>query len=84
MEEKNPDLINFGAVIKQARKELGITQDQLSLYTRIDRSYISEIETGVKNPSLTIILMLAKALHQRPSQLLKQFESKYSYFNESD
>lgn len=75
MDEKNPDLVNFGAVIKLARKELIITQDELSLYTRIDRSYISEIENGIKNPSFSTIISLAKALHKKSSQLLKQFES---------
>lgn len=76
MEEKNQELVKFGSVIKQTRKELGITQDQLSLFTRIDRSYISEIETGTKNPSLTTILTLAKALHKKPSQLLRQIENE--------
>ncbi|MGI2295956.1 helix-turn-helix domain-containing protein [Paenibacillus sp. GXUN7292] len=80
-DEKNPDLIAFGIVIKDRRKELKITQEQLSLYTRIDRSYISEIENGIKNPSLTTILMLARALHLKPSELLKQFENSNSHFD---
>ncbi|BBI34951.1 helix-turn-helix domain-containing protein [Cohnella abietis] len=76
MDEKNPYLVAFGNRIKKARKELKITQDDLSLYTRIDRSYISEIENGIKNPSLTTILTLAKALHVPPSKLMQIFESK--------
>lgn len=76
MDEKNQMLVKFGRAIKEARKKLKMTQDELSLYTRIDRSYISEIETGNKNPSLTTILALAKALHLKPSNLMQIFESK--------
>ncbi|WP_339207898.1 helix-turn-helix transcriptional regulator [Paenibacillus sp. FSL K6-3182] len=80
-EDKNPDLVKFGVILNQRRKELEITQDQLSLFTRIDRSYISEIENGLKNPSLTTILMLARALYLKPSELLIRFEEQIKYFN---
>jgi transcriptional regulator with XRE-family HTH domain len=41
-----------GRNIRAARKELGWSQEDLAFETDIDRTYISGIERGVRNPSL--------------------------------
>ncbi|WP_436756523.1 helix-turn-helix domain-containing protein, partial [Streptomyces sp. URMC 124] len=48
--------------------------DELSLYSRVDRSYISELENGEKAPSLLTITALARALHVKPSALIEDYE----------
>jgi transcriptional regulator with XRE-family HTH domain len=40
------------------------------LETDIDRTYISGIEQGKRNPSLTLIAKLAKRLRTTPGKLL--------------
>lgn len=51
---KNEDkfLKSFGAKLRALRKEKGLTQDDIALDIGMDRSFISEIENGHKNPSV--------------------------------
>lgn len=56
--------------VKAARKELDLSQEALALETEIDRTYISGIERGLRNPSLTLIVKLATALKTTPAALL--------------
>lgn len=57
-------------VIKQRRKSLGITQEQLALSIGIDRTYASQIERSIANPSLTVLCKIAIALKLSLSQLI--------------
>jgi transcriptional regulator with XRE-family HTH domain len=56
--------------IKAARKVLNLSQEALALETEIDRTYISGIERGKRNPSLTLIVKLADRLQTTPAVLL--------------
>jgi transcriptional regulator with XRE-family HTH domain len=56
--------------VKQARKELDLSQEVLALETDIDRTYISGIERAKRNPSLTLIVKLADRLKTTPAALL--------------
>jgi transcriptional regulator with XRE-family HTH domain len=44
----------------------------LAFATDIDRTYISGIERAVRNPSLDLIVKLAKALKTTPAELLSR------------
>jgi len=72
--EKSIELLAFGRALRNLRKEKKLTQDQLSLFSRVDRSYISELENGEKAPSLLTITALARALHIKPSALIEDYE----------
>lgn len=72
--EKSIELLAFGRALRNLRKEKKLTQDELSLYSRVDRSYISELENGEKAPSLLTITALARALHIKPSALIEDYE----------
>jgi transcriptional regulator with XRE-family HTH domain len=60
----------LAANVKAARKALDLSQEALALETEIDRTYISGIERGKRNPSLTLIAKLAKRLRTTPGKLL--------------
>jgi transcriptional regulator with XRE-family HTH domain len=60
----------FGEAIRQMRGELGLSQEALAGACDLDRTYISGIERGSRNPSLTNILKIAAALNARPADLL--------------
>lgn len=64
----------FGHLVKQHRKNLGISQEELGLRANLDRSYISGLERGVRNPSLTALVNLATGLGMTVSQLLDHLE----------
>ncbi|ANA81063.1 hypothetical protein PVOR_07550 [Paenibacillus vortex V453] len=71
---KSIELLAFGRALRKTRKEKELTQDQLSLYSRVDRSYISELENGEKAPTLLTITALARALHVKASLLIEGYE----------
>lgn len=72
--DKSIELLAFGRALRNIRKEKKLTQDELSLYSRVDRSYISELENGEKAPTLLTITALARALHIKASVLIEGYE----------
>ena len=52
----------LAGVIRTFRKGAGLTQSELALRCGVDRSYISDIEKGSRNPSLQILLRLAEGI----------------------
>lgn len=61
----------FGNAVRQRRKQLEISQEELGLRAGIHRTYISQIERGLKSPSLNVMGFLAQALGIDVSQLIK-------------
>lgn len=66
----------FGAAVREARERLGISQEELGFESELDRTYISGIERGVRNPTLMTIRRLSRALEVRPSSLLRTTEHR--------
>ncbi|GMV49984.1 MAG: hypothetical protein AMXMBFR67_15270 [Nitrospira sp.] len=57
------DLANkFGASIRKHREHVRLSQEDLADRANLDRTYISGIERGVRNPTLKIMQRLADAL----------------------
>ncbi|MFA4995712.1 MAG: helix-turn-helix transcriptional regulator [Patescibacteria group bacterium] len=52
----------FGQRIRDERTKQGISQEELGFRTGLDRTYISGIERGERNPSLKNIAKIAIAL----------------------
>jgi len=61
----------FGAKIKSMRLQKVMSQEELSSKTGLHRTYISDIERGVRNVSLKNIEKIAKALSVSPDVLLR-------------
>jgi transcriptional regulator with XRE-family HTH domain len=59
----------FGMQVKQKRKLLGITQNELASKSGMHKAYISRLERGEENISLEKIFMLAKALQCKIPEL---------------
>lgn len=68
----------FGEVVRESRKALQFSQEELAFLSGLDRSYISLLECGHKQPTLVTIFQLAKALKTSPSTILTEVESKLS------
>lgn len=60
----------LGLNVRKFRKLRGMTQEQLGLDTEMERSYVSDLERGIRNPSVRAVERLAKALAVQPHQLL--------------
>lgn len=75
MNESKQKILNaLGYLVRQRRIELGISQEELGLRANLDRTYISGVERGVRNPSLTAIVSLANGLGISVSMLLENLE----------
>lgn len=66
----------FGQVIRNMRKERGLSQEALALQCGLDRTFISLLERGLRQPSLSTILVLAFCLQISPGLLVSQVEEK--------
>lgn len=60
----------FGRNVRQARKDMGWTQEQLAFEAGVKRAYLSEVENGQRNVSLDVVEKLAKALAIDVSKLV--------------
>ena len=63
-------LATFGAGVRRARKDRGVSQEELALKCGIDRSYMGSIERGEQNSGLLHIARIAKALDMKISDLM--------------
>ena len=66
----------FGEVIRELRKSDQISQEKLAEVSKLDRSFISLLECGHKQPSLITIFQLAKALNLSASKIMSLVEEK--------
>ena len=64
----------FGKVLREMRDENQISQEKLAEYCDLDRTYISLLERGLRQPTITTIFKLAKALNISPSELIAKVE----------
>lgn len=62
----------FANVLKNMRKAHGFSQEKLALNGGLDRTFISLLERGLRQPSLTTILQIADALNEKPDLLIKK------------
>lgn len=60
----------IGSKIRKVRLAKGLSQEELAFETDIDRSYISEIETGKANFSIGFFLAICKVLKTDPKDFL--------------
>jgi len=65
----------FGGVIKKHRQQLGISQEELAYRADIDRTFVSRLERGVRQPTITTLIQLARALNVPAAELVGEIEA---------
>lgn len=60
----------FGMRARELRRAAGLSQRDLARRSRIDRSFVQEIERGIANPSLETLALLAYGLDRELADLL--------------
>lgn len=60
----------FGRVVTELRTEARLTQEKLSFRAGLHRTYISDLEHGLKSPTLDAMDGLAMALGKSPEELV--------------
>jgi len=64
----------FGGAVKQIREEKKLTQAQVAGLMDVPATFLSDIERGIRNPSLSTLLSLAKALKVKLSEIVQRAE----------
>ena len=59
---RSPAHVAYGRALRELRGERGISQEKLAQLAGLDRTYVSGIERGERNPSLTNLLKLTDTL----------------------
>lgn len=76
MRKPASELADLGSRIRAARKEAGLTQEELAHESDIDRSYIGGVERGERNLTFTILCKIARALRCDVASLTKGLPPK--------
>ncbi|MDZ7842606.1 MAG: helix-turn-helix transcriptional regulator [Gammaproteobacteria bacterium] len=64
----------FGRILRQLRVQKGLSQEALADAAELDRTYISLLERGQRQPSLTTLFALAAVLDVKPSDIVEKLE----------
>ena len=64
--------MQFGRNLRAYRTQRQLSQEKLAEISGLHRTYISGLERGIRNPSITIVAQLADALGIEPSTLLER------------
>ncbi|MDM8517827.1 helix-turn-helix transcriptional regulator [Desulfobacterales bacterium HSG16] len=64
----------FGQTLRNFRRDREISQEKLALMSDLDRTYISLLERGLRQPSLKTILQLSKSLDISAAKLVSVVE----------
>jgi transcriptional regulator with XRE-family HTH domain len=64
----------IAVVVKERRKMLGLSQEELAHQVSIDRTYASQIERAIANPSLSVLCSIATVLNLSFAQLVGEQE----------
>ena len=65
----------FGRILREIRRERGISQEELAFESGYHRTYISLLERGINSPSLDAILRLAPVLNTSASEIVARVEA---------
>lgn len=60
----------FGKRLRQLREERGWSQEEFADRAGLHRTYVSAVERGVRNPTLSVIERLAKAVGVSMAELI--------------
>ncbi|MEH7483339.1 helix-turn-helix transcriptional regulator [Neobacillus drentensis] len=69
---KKEKAIHIGKALKPLRLATGLSQEELAHRSKLDRSYISDLETNKKSPSFATIIMLANGLDMKIEELVHE------------
>lgn len=61
---------NLARNIIARRKALNMSQEKLALQAGVDRTYVSQLERGIANPSISILCRIAEILQCKMQDLV--------------
>jgi transcriptional regulator with XRE-family HTH domain len=74
--EVDDPLVVFGNTLRGARRERGLSQEEMAMQCGLDRTYISGLERGRRNPTLRVLLIISTNLGMTLSELLASVKNQ--------
>lgn len=65
----------FGEILSRHRANAGISQEELALRADVDRTFVSRLERGIRQPTITTLIALAHALDMHAAELVRETET---------
>ncbi|GBE29001.1 MAG TPA: XRE family transcriptional regulator [Bacteroidetes bacterium] len=66
----------LGETLREFRKELGLSQEEYAFRCGLDRTYVSGVERGVRNPTFQVICRFAATLDVNLESFFRQVDSR--------
>ena len=70
--------LSFGKILRELRVAIDVSQENLALECGLDRTYISMLERGIRQPSLTTVFVIADYFKISPSKIIAKTEKELS------
>ena len=67
-------LTDLGDVVRERRLALNLSQEELASRAGVHRTYLSDIERGARNITVTVLARIAEALEVKVSRLFRLAE----------
>lgn len=76
--EKAADIgLIFGEVLRRHRSKTDISQEELAFRAGVDRTFVSRLERGIRQPSITTVIGIGRALGVSAAKLVQETEDEY-------
>lgn len=75
MSVRDKSLVLLGLKVRQLREAAGLTQEALASKAKLDITYVSGIERGLRNPSLIALRQIASGLGIKLSKLVEGLDA---------
>ena len=67
----------FGDVLRRYRSEKNISQEELAFQAGVDRTFVSRLERGIRQPTITTLIGLGQSLGVSAADLVRETGKEY-------
>jgi transcriptional regulator with XRE-family HTH domain len=67
----------FGGVLQRHRLQRDISQEELAFQAGVDRTFVSRLERGIRQPTITTLINIGQALGVPAAKLVEEAEEEY-------
>lgn len=67
----------FGEILRRYRSERNISQEELAFRAGVDRTFVSRLERGIKQPTITTLIGIGLALGVSSADLVREVEEEF-------
>jgi transcriptional regulator with XRE-family HTH domain len=74
----------FGGVLRRYRSEMNMSQEELAFRAGVDRTFVSRIERGLRQPTITTLIALGSAIGVSAAELVRDTEAELQRRNSAN